>query len=333
MVYLKKKTFVTIIIPTYNNANYLDECLKRVIQQDYPNYEILVIDDCSTDDTEKIVKKYPVRYIKNKENSGASYTRNIGATLSKGKILVYLDSDVNIPSHAVSSIVNNLIKKHDVLMVMGTYSENTKDLNFVSDYKNLDLGFRFLQLDYKIPYLSSFFFAISKDVFKNTDGFSTSFKKSSVEDVEFGWKICNGKKLTLQDRNVKIDHRKKYTIWNLLKSNYVRVINIYKIRINSGGKYKVGNDIPLAYKVNVFLAPSIFFSAFLSLVHQEFALLTVLGLLLFSIINYKFLNYIFKKRGLVFELKCVFLMITEYIGVAVAIFSAMITTPFNKRYI
>ena len=89
---------VAIIIPNYNKANYLSECVESATNQTYSNTEIIIIDDCSTDKSDtiirKILKKYPnVKYYKLPKNRGVSYARNFGANKTDADYLTFLDAD------------------------------------------------------------------------------------------------------------------------------------------------------------------------------------------------------------------------------------------------
>lgn len=87
---------VSIIMPSYNTANFISKTIKSVLEQTYENWELLIVDDCSTDDTDKIVFKYTdkrITYLKNKKNLGAAISRNIALKNAKGKWIAFLDSD------------------------------------------------------------------------------------------------------------------------------------------------------------------------------------------------------------------------------------------------
>lgn len=89
---------VSIIMPTYNCANFIDKSIESVINQTYKNWELIIIDDCSTDNTEEIVKKYikedsRIIYHKLPTNSGAAVARNHGIAMAKGSYIAFLDSD------------------------------------------------------------------------------------------------------------------------------------------------------------------------------------------------------------------------------------------------
>ena len=91
---------VSIIMPSYQTENYIIESIKSVQAQTYPNWELIIIDDCSSDKTEQVVQEHisatqehRVRFLKNEQNSGAAVSRNYGLREAKGRYIAFLDSD------------------------------------------------------------------------------------------------------------------------------------------------------------------------------------------------------------------------------------------------
>lgn len=88
---------VSIIMPSYNTAQYISETIQSVLEQTYVNWELIIVDDCSADDTDNVVKQYladsRIRYLKNEKNSGAAVSRNRALREAKGKWIAFLDSD------------------------------------------------------------------------------------------------------------------------------------------------------------------------------------------------------------------------------------------------
>ncbi|MFK4784384.1 glycosyltransferase family 2 protein [Fusobacterium sp. MFO224] len=89
---------VSIIIPMYNSEKHIEETIQSVLNQSYKNFEILIIDDLSRDNSREIVKKYMdldtrIKLIENETNMGVSYSRNLAISLAKGKYVAFLDSD------------------------------------------------------------------------------------------------------------------------------------------------------------------------------------------------------------------------------------------------
>lgn len=87
---------ISIIMPTYNRAYIIERAIKSVLDQTYNNWELIIVDDASEDNTTQIIQKYlcsQIRYHLNVENIGANESRNIGAKIAKGDFLTFLDSD------------------------------------------------------------------------------------------------------------------------------------------------------------------------------------------------------------------------------------------------
>ena len=86
---------ITVIIPTYNRSADLQRALESVFKQTHPADEIIIVDDCSTDDTSQVIKKYgdQIIYLRNAFNSGASASRNTGIEKASGDYIAFLDSD------------------------------------------------------------------------------------------------------------------------------------------------------------------------------------------------------------------------------------------------
>ena len=87
---------VSIIMPTYNCAKYIEASIKSVLEQTYANWELLIVDDCSSDNTAQVVSLFHderIRFFRNEKNSGAAITRNLALREAKGRWIAFLDSD------------------------------------------------------------------------------------------------------------------------------------------------------------------------------------------------------------------------------------------------
>lgn len=88
---------VSIIMPSWNTEKYIGYSIQSVINQTYTKWELIIVDDCSTDNTDKVIHAFlpdsRIRYFKNKKNTGAAISRNKGLQLAKGQWVAFLDSD------------------------------------------------------------------------------------------------------------------------------------------------------------------------------------------------------------------------------------------------
>src|SRR3712207_4601210 len=106
-----EKPLVSIVIPCYNQAHFLGEAIESVLAQTYPHFEVVVVDDGSTDNTEAVAARYPgVRCIR-QENQGLAAARNTGIRRSNGSYLVFLDADDRLLPNALEVGLKHL-KEH-----------------------------------------------------------------------------------------------------------------------------------------------------------------------------------------------------------------------------
>lgn len=124
MEYLPK---VSVVIPTYNSALYLDEAIQSVLDQTYKNYEIIIMDNASTDDTTELVKKYlsdkRIVYIKNETNIGLAGNWNACLTHARGEYIKYLCSDDKFHPELLEKFVAIMEKYPNVALVTSSRQE------------------------------------------------------------------------------------------------------------------------------------------------------------------------------------------------------------------
>ncbi len=128
---MKNNELITVIIPTYNRERTIKRAIDSVLNQTYKNLELLIIDDCSTDNTEKIIqniKDSRIRYIKLPENKGACYARNYGINLSKGDYIAFQDSDDEWLENKLEEQIKNM-KENNSYIDFCSYlvKSNSKD--------------------------------------------------------------------------------------------------------------------------------------------------------------------------------------------------------------
>ena len=90
------RKLVSIIMPSYNTGGFIADSIESVLAQTYTNWELIIVDDCSTDDTDAVIAHYcdsRIKYLKNESNSGAAVSRNRALREATGKWIAFLDSD------------------------------------------------------------------------------------------------------------------------------------------------------------------------------------------------------------------------------------------------
>ena len=145
----KEMPKLSVIVPVYNTAMYLEKCLNSLINQIYSNIEIIVVEDKSTDNSRDILKKYEnkknIKIFYNEINSGLSYSRNKGLSMASGDFIGYIDSDDYIEKDYYYNMMNSIISDNaslaisDVKVVLE--NENNKEIIELSRDEDSKLGY------------------------------------------------------------------------------------------------------------------------------------------------------------------------------------------------
>ena len=133
----------SIIVPVYNSAMYLEKCIQSILQQSYPYWELILVDDGSTDESGKICDKYAKGHANIKcihqDNCGVSVARNTGIEASSGEYLCFVDSDDVVSSEYLEHLISTL-KMHNCdwsLSAVGNYCEFYPQQSILLDFNHL----------------------------------------------------------------------------------------------------------------------------------------------------------------------------------------------------
>lgn len=144
MAISKETIKISIIVPCYNQAEFLDECLTSVFNQIYTDWECIIVNDGSPDNTEELalkwVKKDPRFIYKYKENGGLSSARNLGLKVAKNEWIQFLDCDDYLDKNKLEKSVTKIIKDKNLNLIItnfNCYDQNTKAL--LPPYCNINI--------------------------------------------------------------------------------------------------------------------------------------------------------------------------------------------------
>lgn len=227
----------SLIIPAYNVEKYIKKCLDSVLDQTYNNYEIIIINDGSTDNTSKILESYKSNKkikIINQENKGLSNARNTGVSNAKGDYILFIDSDDFIEKELLE-ILNKTIKDEDLIRFQIRILDETNKI--IKEYK--------------------------EETFNNLNGIEAFNKLSKYNLVELA--VCYAyKKDTFLKNNYKFEEKtyhedfglipyiiissKKVTSINYIGYNYLQRKNSIMNNTDYEKEIKKSNDVLKHYK-------------------------------------------------------------------------------------
>ena len=129
-----EKGLVSVIMPSWNTGKFIAESIQSVINQTYEKWELIIVDDCSTDNTDEVVGTFTdkrIKYLKNEKNSGAALTRNRALREAKGEWIAFLDSDDLWKPKKLEHQIK-FMKKHNLIFSYHEYvkiDEDSQPLN------------------------------------------------------------------------------------------------------------------------------------------------------------------------------------------------------------
>ena len=237
---------VSVIVPVFNASKYISKTLDSIINQDFDSYEIIVVDDGSTDNSLEIIKEtlekteIPHKII-HLENAGVSVARNVGIDASTGDYLVFIDADDHVTSNHLSTLYNGesdfslilYVKEDgDRLIDMDTYTEDViSTYDFIKKELNMEITFNFFQLMYRAS------------IIKDND---IRFTPGVVygEDTEFAHKaLSNGKEIVI---NNEVTYYYVQHSDSAIKSTEYRRFGVIEIFENLADFYNKNNKAELA---------------------------------------------------------------------------------------
>lgn len=185
----KESPLFSILIASFNNGQYLEEALSSIFKQTYSNWEIIIVDDCSTDNSHQTYKKFAldnrIKVLYNESNKGCGYTKYRCIAEAKGDICGYLDPDDALTVDAIEVMVKAHKKRPNYSIVYSTHylCDSVLNPSDVAKYVGR-IPFHETQLTYRGPKISHFC-TFKKSFYVKTSGISKKLRKAVDQDLYF----------------------------------------------------------------------------------------------------------------------------------------------------
>jgi len=180
--------FVSIIIPNYNGATTIARCLEAALASRYPRFEVIVVDDCSSDNSVEIINQFPCQLVQLEAHAGASRARNVGAVHSKGDILFFTDADCVLKEDTLALAGKALAAAGSDAVIGGTYTSIPFDNTFFSLFQSVLINYSETKRRTNPDYVAAHAMMVNAEVFRDRSGFKEDFLPI-LEDVEFSHRL------------------------------------------------------------------------------------------------------------------------------------------------
>jgi len=325
---------VSVVMPVYNAESTLAECLTRLCASTFGEFEIVLVDDSSTDGTRAIATNFPVRIVESGGRLGPAAARNIGAREAQGDLVFFIDSDVMVRPDTLARLVERF-EQGDVDGLVGVQAAAMRYRDLPSQYKNIWMRWTYVRQTGDVPLFYTTAAAIRRDAFLYAGGFDEGYANPSLEDTDFGQKLARLGIRVRVDPALEVEHVKRYSLGGLLRTDYLRAVALTRMKLRAPSDLAKNNtSVPGSYMLSVPLAGLGLAALLVGAVLGSAALLAVgLGALVGTVLcNREFLSALRETDGLVRTLRAVPILWLELLVVGAGTAVGMLTYVFGRRY-
>jgi len=325
--------FISLIIPNHNGERTIGRCLEAAFASRYSNFEVVVVDDRSADNSIPLIEKHPCRLIRLTEHSGASKARNTGAQNSKGEVLFFIDADCLLQPDTIATAAAVFEKQGTGVIIGGTYTPLPYDKNFFSIFQSAYIHHSETKNAHNPDYIATHAMVIAKDLFQKSGGFDEQFMPI-LEDVEFSHRLRKMGARLLMVPQIQVQHIFNF---NLVKSmrNGIKKSKYWSIySIKNRDLLSDSGTASLEFKFNVlscFINIMLIFAAIL--LQSRVLLLPILLLLAADLyLNRNLIRIFLRVGGPFFAIPAVLYYTLVYpFAVGIGVFSGFFSQHFGLR--
>lgn len=248
---------ISVVMPVYNAGKLLAECLQALRASEGVSYEILVVDDSSTDDSRAIAEAHGARVIPSGGRLGPAGARNCGAEHARGEILFFVDADVVVKPDTLRRLAEAFDEDPRLDGAIAVQAPAMRFQNVCSRYKNLWMYYTYARREGQdVPLFYTTAAALRRRVFIAAGGFDGQYTNPNVEDTDFGQKLAQlGYRVRVLPA-LEVEHVKGYDLRGLLRTDYLRSVSLARLKLRKRGETMTRNDtsVPVGYILSVPLA-------------------------------------------------------------------------------
>ena len=206
----------SVIIPARNCPAHLSAALRSIALSTYRDYEVIVVNDASTDRTRDEAVAAGATVIDLPDQRGPAAARNAGVGRARGEVIVFLDADVCVQPDTLERLVRTLIQQPDLVAVFGSTIERPTPATSCRSTRNLVHHFVHQTSSTTASTFWAGCGAIRRSVFLDIGGFDEGYLRPSVEDIELGMRLRAAGHAILLDHSVQVQHLKRWDLWGML---------------------------------------------------------------------------------------------------------------------
>lgn len=212
---------LAVIIPVYNSSHLLEDTLQALAKGTRHPEELIVVDDGSLDSSAEVAERLGAQVLRMQHNVGPAVCRNRAAQLCESEVLVFLDADTCVHVDTLELIASVLSEDPTLTAVIGAYDDSPTDTRLCSQYRNLAHTYVHRSANRNALTFWSGCGAVRRAAFLRLGGFDERYRRPSIEDIEFGYRMSDAGLRILLSPEIQVTHSKRWTVRSCIKTDIV----------------------------------------------------------------------------------------------------------------
>lgn len=320
---------LSVVIPVHNGGPDFERCLRRLRDSDQAEFELIVVDDGSTDDSADVARSAGAIVVSHATPLGPAAARNLGAQAASSDIVFFLDADVAVHRETLARAVSRFEADPELTALFGSYDDEPTAPGLVSQFRNLLHHYVHQQGEFAADARSARTFwtgcgAIRRDAFLTLGGFDPRlYRRPAIEDIEFGYRLTRAGCRVILARDVQATHLKRWTVRSMVRTDIFQRGVPWMLLLKRSGVVESDLNVKNDQKLCVAAAGLMTLAALGAVIRPE--LLGVVAVCLLAIVglNRAFYGFLARRRGWAFAVGSVALHYVYYCCCGVSVLIAL----------
>ena len=212
---------ISVIIPNRNSAATIGKCLAAALASQHGNFEIIVVDDASEDNSIEVIERYPCKLVRLEPHRGAACARNAGVSHSRGQILFFTDADCLLLPDTLALAARTLALEGSNAIIGGTYTPAPHDRRLLSRFQSIFIHYFETRHAPAADYIATHALAMDASVFRGNRGFAEHVRPI-LEDVEFSHRLRRAGCRLVMNPAIQVQHIFNYSLIRSLRNAFTK---------------------------------------------------------------------------------------------------------------